>query len=940
MPASNPFDVRPGEGGPLILLILQAFFLGLAFVLFETPANTLYLTHFGPWDLPLVYLLTALLSAVSGLVYTHLEKRISPTHLFRWTASGLSFTIVSFFLAQSFSPTTWLPMAMMAWKEVLWVFSNLVLWSVAGMLYDSRQSKRLFGFIASGQVLATIFGGLAIPLLVGRFGTESLFLFSSLSGLVWLNLLTRQLHDAGKASSGPDRVEDEDHEEGSLPTLARDPYVFLLLLSGVASFTSYYLVDYLFFTQVHAAFTEKAALATFFGEFYATLGVVNLLTSVLLSGPLLTRFGLGTGVMMLPGLTGLGALTSLVGGSRFFSALLITKLGDETLRNSVERSTLRILLQPLSRAHRLRVQTWRESLVAPVTVGFAALLLLFLTRILRVPGEAILGILFAVQILWMGINRLLRGLYTQRLTRALQRRTLPLEELDSGNTALLELLDQGLLSRQDADVIYSLTLMERMNLPFLPDLFETHLKHPSPRVQGHVLKRIEALECRALIPALERALSQGPEPSLEGKILRTLCSLLSEEGVERIAPALEAPHPEVRKGAMVGLLRSGGIDGVLLAGRRLQDLAGSSSIPDRILAAKTLGEVGQSHFFRPLLPLLDDPNQEVRRAALHASALLGSVHLTLPVLRNLSLPGLGDAACAALTRIGASALPALQKALKESDPHGMSCRRILGVLGRLPGPACQELLLPFLRSPTPSTRHRALRALIESRFHLPLGKQLEALLDQEIQEAGWNHAAQLALIDEEDCQGVRFSLLAEARRRQERTLLLLTLAFPGGPVRKLLPRITSSSPEQRAYGLEVLDDLLTPSLRGLCFPLLDDLSLRDRLKRFPKAPVPSSRSPQEWLQVFIEANLPHLGLGCWTRATAMRAAVCRKETSLVPSLLAALEDPLPFLRETALASLATLSPGEASREAEVLLHDPAPDVSLLARSLLEEEADT
>ena len=50
------FDLRPGDGLPLVILLAHSFLKGAARVLLETPANSLFLSRFSIVNLPLIYL--------------------------------------------------------------------------------------------------------------------------------------------------------------------------------------------------------------------------------------------------------------------------------------------------------------------------------------------------------------------------------------------------------------------------------------------------------------------------------------------------------------------------------------------------------------------------------------------------------------------------------------------------------------------------------------------------------------------------------------------------------------------------------------------------------------------------------------------------------------------------------------------------------------------
>ena len=66
---SSLLNLRPGDGWPLLILLGHSFLKGAARVLLETPANTLFLSRFSIEKLPLVYVATAVVCTVIGLVY-------------------------------------------------------------------------------------------------------------------------------------------------------------------------------------------------------------------------------------------------------------------------------------------------------------------------------------------------------------------------------------------------------------------------------------------------------------------------------------------------------------------------------------------------------------------------------------------------------------------------------------------------------------------------------------------------------------------------------------------------------------------------------------------------------------------------------------------------------------------------------------------------------
>ena len=87
---------------------------------------------------------------------------------------------------------------------------------------------------------------------------------------------------------------------------------------------------------------------------------------------------------------------------------------------------------------------------------------------------------------------------------------------------------------------------------------------------------------------------------------------------------------------MVGLLRYGGISGVLAAGIPLTFLVDDIEPAERAFAARIIGEVGINNFYQPLLALLSDEDVQVRLAALAAAGQVGHARLLPLVINNLA----------------------------------------------------------------------------------------------------------------------------------------------------------------------------------------------------------------------------------------------------------------------------------------------------------------
>ena len=127
-------NLRPGDGGPLCILLAHSFLKGAARVLLETPANTLFLSRFSIDKLPFVYMATAAVCLAIGLVYARLEARVSVKSLLTATLGFLAFVTLVFYIGLSTTQSQSVVFGAMVWKDVHWTLMSLEFWALAGLL--------------------------------------------------------------------------------------------------------------------------------------------------------------------------------------------------------------------------------------------------------------------------------------------------------------------------------------------------------------------------------------------------------------------------------------------------------------------------------------------------------------------------------------------------------------------------------------------------------------------------------------------------------------------------------------------------------------------------------------------------------------------------------------------------------------------------------------
>ena len=122
----SAFNIQPGEGLPVALLLSHSFFMGLAGVLFYTAASALFLAAFAPDTLPYVYIASAGFVALGGFLYAKLEAWVPVSRLLPATLVFLILSVVGWRLGLWLTNATWLAFGLMFWLRVLVVLTLAV----------------------------------------------------------------------------------------------------------------------------------------------------------------------------------------------------------------------------------------------------------------------------------------------------------------------------------------------------------------------------------------------------------------------------------------------------------------------------------------------------------------------------------------------------------------------------------------------------------------------------------------------------------------------------------------------------------------------------------------------------------------------------------------------------------------------------------------------
>ena len=877
--------IQSGEGRLAAGLFSYSFFLGVGRIFVLTASQALFLQFYPASDLAYVYMIAALATIATSAAYLRLGRRLSPRDLI--LANLLFTTAVTLSLRLLLGATGggWPVMALAAWFHVMFALSSFAFWGAATQVLDIRQGKRLFPVATTGDVLAFSVGGFVILRSVGTLGTANLlwigvagFALAIAGFLVTLSHSSMDLAGATRTGARPrERTE----------VRWSSPYLRLMMAYFILSAVVFVFLDNAFNDVAQRRFEGAVQLARFFATYSALAAIVNFLFRSTLAGRLVRRFGMILGLLILPAAVGLGAAsvglagTLLPGLGLVFWLTTTTRLSDKVLRG-VQQSSMATLYQPLMEKGPA-VQTTMDGIIDSAAIGLAGATLLLLHRLFDMSAVELSYFLVAFCGLWVVVAVGLKREFVQVLGGALLRRRLRSAEIEIVDDDVLRIVREQLDSEYPEQVVYALGLLAGTGHEELREVLGELLEHPSEDVRLEVLRHIEELRMtgdRDRVAALVR--DPGLSGDLRGAAARTL-GQLSDEIPGEVLEALRSDLPELRRGAMVGLLRSGSIEGVVYAGAELLEDLRSESAEARTSGAEVLRAAAIPNFFRQAIVLLEDPEPGVRARAVEAAAAMDHPVLWPLVVEILRDHQLAPVASEVLLKAGPAAIPFLAEGFERDtrDRHfRLAALRILGLAG---GQEAVRSLLGWIGVADREERTGVLTALSRCDFTPGPGEvaALEARLDLELRDAAegfaaladvaaWESSAEARPRDRESVlEGIaslESALEEEIRSVRHRLFLLLSFLRPEGDLLTAWENYASGARERRAYALELLDSHLTAEERGRVFPVLEEQELEERLQALGRSGAARRLGARDRIARLAADE----GLSPWTRLCARR----------------------------------------------------------------------
>lgn len=932
------FGIRPEDKSATALMFTNMFMSGIAIGMIRVCAFALFLEIWDSSQLALIAILIAMVGMPMTIVVDRLTHRFS-VRIYLFTILGIiigGLAIYRILLGISDSPI--LIFTLPLFFELVYMLFSLQFVALLSRLLNVRQTKRLSGIARSGEFLAELVGGGLVLILLTFIPVIDLLIVALFTTFVVVGIVSYTVtHFRTTLFVPTDEMSVEEIAESRMTGLLALPYVRLITFCYVAYMFAYFFLEVAFYDYAAVRYPDEKALASFIAQFYAVAGFLTMLTMVFLFAPFLRKFGIIAGIAAFPVVifAGSTAVTVMefsgVSITAIFTVMVMTNGARFILQSAIWKNSVNILYQVLPDRQRTQGIALMEGVIDPVAGGFAGLCLFLLTNQLGMEPKAFLIILSLLMIGWLITAIFVRRLYLSNLVVSIQKRKLGELALSELDNASLDIIKAGLQSPYTAEIFYCLNLLEEIEHPEITELIKQVIDNNNRDVRMDVLRRIASMEIKPLTGRVLERIEQEPDPMVRGQALKTYADLEAPDAVDMLAPYLDAFHQELRKGALVGILSIDRHNEA--ANDYLLKTVRSEEVADRLFAADVIGEIGSGHFSGFLVELLDDIDLSVVERAVIAAGKLNDSRLVNILVNKLSIASMQGTTSLSLRQFGEAALYDLDVGLTSPEATRQEKLHIIEAVHEIGGERATEILLRHIDINQPELKHQVYLSLASLHYQADPDDQYIFVnkLDEEVQLITWLLAAMEDLYGHEKYQTLHAALGSELDVRRDNMLLLISFLFPSIVMLDTRANIDSKVQELRIFALEILDNLLTGEIKQIVLPILEDLTVHERLElmsiRFPQEKMTADERFHDVVETHYDRAF------FWTRSCMLFQIGANQSAGHMEKVAHGLTDKESIIRETAVWALSKLNPPDLRRTISRYLGDASDQVQTLAKEI-------
>jgi AAA family ATP:ADP antiporter len=889
-------NVRPEEERQVALMLAIGFFIGTFVATFSVTADSLFLSQMSD-QLNNAFLFAGLLGIVSTFLFTFFQNHVKFSNLAISCMILVIAAVTIVYVLYRFGDPSYHNIVLFAMYGLTGPVTAVLLlcyWGMFGRLFNFKQTKRIIGWIDTGQLIATIVALLLIPLTANFFPDTSDYLLvcnaSIFGALICLIVISTSFP---LTKNDPSEFDKTVRKETTFRKILSDRYTALLAIFLIISMMTYIFTQYSFQTLLNAQYPNPRDLSHFLAYFNGAIYALSLIMQTFANDKIMSNYGIKVSLFILPVLVSIFALTSSLGGIFFeaegivfyFLSVALLRLFNAIIRDSLESPVFKLLFIPLDSRYRFNIQAKLEGVInesgrllaGSLIAGFA-LISFFETYWIAIM-ILMLGVAYVIV-----VNNLHHG-YRNKIRAKLESSEFQQDKLEIGFANITQRLESRLLSADPAQSVFSFKLLEKIN-PSQTSAWVNHLvKNPNDQVQEFAQRKINEL----------KGLS------------------VSDRYVIRIDKKAEGGGTEknmLSKAELQMIIKSGGD----VTKSRIQKLSKSPVAEDRQYSAELLLHSSADENTSFLIELINDSDPKVRNTAIKTAAKKNNNEVILALIENLSNPMFANQAMHSLIMIGGKGLSILDSAFYRSGQHPQTLLKILQVMGRIGGQRAKDLLWNKIDFPDKVIVSRVLLALGECGFKAGISQitRIKYAIESDIADIGWNLEAIQEIGDEANATEVVRAVRREIQNDIEHVYMLLAMLYDTRSIQLVKENIESGTTEGTTYAVELLDVFLSDHLKQRVIPVLDELSEVERIKRL-EVFYPRVKLDAKLVLKFL-INREFTQTNRWTKSTVLYQIGLLKISEFKLDLIAQMFNPDRLIREVSAWALHQIDPGQYEKD--------------------------
>ncbi len=843
------FKIYEDEGYKVALFSITGTLLFAGVAIGNVAADSLFIARVGASHYPTIYMiLPFVMLAVTPLIAFITKKfgvyRLQLIMLASLIVFGLLIRGILVLPFGNEYNLLYLYYAIKLYANVWFIVSFTAFWNFADAYFDIISAKRLFAVLSGASSLGTMLGS-SLVLLATQMNINSSELFSIWSFLAVLNIIPvvkiryhfRQTEEEIDQTLTPIKQWRE-----FFNTQLGSNYVRLLMLIAFFIMFISHFCEFQYMVIFDDWSDDVSSLAGLFGNLYFSVSIFNALVTFFVYNRLVIWLGVRNVALVQPSvylLTFLFFVIFIDSTYYLFGVAVFAFFTYQGVQAAVEYNNWNLVLNALPQNQKYSIRTFIEGMIDPLGGALAGGTLLILDRHFEFPSIHVALISLGLAAIYLILILFLRPLYLKSMIHNLRMEWLDFFQSDQNvlgklSPQVLHNLTRAPLTKDTVKTVCSILWLNNRRLSV--DTMFQYLEHKPPSEWQPVREFVE-----------KRNLMQDEDVSfsIKNKVLgyskQFRNTILNQLHWHQIFPLFDRASDDTFFAHTTHLWKQGDLRDIKkIVSNSLEKLEGTDE--DKQWALSVIQQTNHQPFCKTVVRYLNDPNSQVRQAALNclcqltgpgASALIpylienlhqGSSEQNVQIL--IALRKIGDSNCLA---------PLLQKAESFSPNELRQISQLLIEIGTRSLPTCVEVV----QNPEYPYAGRSLAARTISKIALPqLQSMCKELLYREI-EAGYKSLYFQHQIQYHAHHSSGLRVLAKYYKDRynssfEFIINVLALAGQLPNYESLIAALRSNSPKMKGNAIETLEQAVSQSIFKKILPVFDGRSGSQQIEFFQK----------------------------------------------------------------------------------------------------------